>query len=476
MDSLFAGRRKGVARWFAWGLILIALPATAQISGSIFTSLDDGGNVNANLYDLKSDVYLNGGPQNEHSSGLPDGEYFYQVTSPNGVLLSSDPADCRLLMVSGEAVMGSINGPGGCAGHANGLLNPSNGSIPTQLIPFDDTPNMGGEYKVWLIPNNHSGCAAAVDSTDPTVLLFDNGCVKTDNFKVRENDSGVGPNGLVSGVKYYDLNLNGIFDNTEDPVEGLRIDLQIIEGEIAVGDPLTSFTDAAGVWGFFLAEGTEYQACEVLPPGDSWVQTGPNLGDSSGAAAASADRCWQGVAGIADSSSLNFGNVCLGSGGGKTLGFWSNKNGRRVFDKIGGLVVVNALNLVDEAGNTADFASHAQFRSWLLSAKAINMSYMLSAQLAAMALNVSANSVDSGSLIFAGAEPAGCSIAGLGGSGFINVGDLIVDADAELGADGLTPSGDPERVCQEFKKNALDDANNNLTFLQPTPCAVVYGP
>src|SRR5258706_4415940 len=56
--------------------------ATAnQFGGSIFTSTFDGLHVNMNIYNLRSDVYLNGGPQNENSSGLPPSETFYfQVT------------------------------------------------------------------------------------------------------------------------------------------------------------------------------------------------------------------------------------------------------------------------------------------------------------------------------------------------------------------------------------------------------------
>ena len=62
--------------------------AVAQnISGAIFTSLPDGTAVNHNLYDNKQDVYLNGGPQNENSAGLPLGTgdtdefYYFQVTN-----------------------------------------------------------------------------------------------------------------------------------------------------------------------------------------------------------------------------------------------------------------------------------------------------------------------------------------------------------------------------------------------------------
>jgi len=35
-------------------------------------------------------------------------------------------------------------------GHDIGLFNGANGSTPVQLVPYLDTPNNGGEYKVWL--------------------------------------------------------------------------------------------------------------------------------------------------------------------------------------------------------------------------------------------------------------------------------------------------------------------------------------
>jgi hypothetical protein len=97
------------------------------------------------------------------------------------------------------------------------------------------------------------------------------------------------------------------------------------------------------------------------------------------------------------------------------------------------------------------------------------MAYRLSAQLAAMELNVENGLVSSGAVVYAGAAPDGCDVDGLSALGFISIADLMSEANAELGADGYTPSGDPERVCQEFKKNALDSANNNLNFVVPCP-------
>jgi hypothetical protein len=51
---------------------------------------------------------------------------------------------------------------------------------------------------------------------------------------------------------------------------------------------------------------------------------------------------------------------------------------------------------------------------------------------------------------------------------------LIAAADAALAADGLTLSGDPNREEQECLKDALDNANNNESFVQAEPCPVVY--
>ena len=48
----------------------------AAFSGAIYTSEADGTRVNQNLYDSKPLVYLNGGPQNQNGSGLPDGRLF----------------------------------------------------------------------------------------------------------------------------------------------------------------------------------------------------------------------------------------------------------------------------------------------------------------------------------------------------------------------------------------------------------------
>jgi len=161
----------------------MALAAAAVLhafSGAIYTTFGDGTQTNQNIYPTKADVYLNGGPQNQNSAGLPDGTYYFQVTSPNGILLSVDNAECRQLQVVGGVIAGAV---GPCP-HPNGAFNPLNGTTPVQLIPFDDTPNSGGEYKVWLIAQT---AGTSIDPVDARVLIFSNSDAKTDNFKVLED-------------------------------------------------------------------------------------------------------------------------------------------------------------------------------------------------------------------------------------------------------------------------------------------------
>ena len=152
----------------------------AEFSGAIYTTDSTGTRVNQNLYSARSAVYLSGGPQNRNPPGLPDGTYFFQVTDPSGhTLLSEDNAVCRQLLVAG----GRIAGATGPCPHANGTLNPANGTTPVQLAPFSLTPNSGGEYKVWLIRQTGT---TSISGSAPKVLLFKNPDSKTDNFKVRE--------------------------------------------------------------------------------------------------------------------------------------------------------------------------------------------------------------------------------------------------------------------------------------------------
>ena len=161
-------------------------------SGAIFTTLADGSEVNYNIYAAKEDVYLDGGPgpgAPQTAAGLDDGIYVFQVTDPSGkTLLSTDPAGCRQFTVSGGIITGVV-AFGGCQ-HVTGTDIDHN-AVTVQLMPFNDTPNPGGEYKVWVTLLENYVCAGnlAIVDCGPKKQGAAHGFIprytKTDNFKVR---------------------------------------------------------------------------------------------------------------------------------------------------------------------------------------------------------------------------------------------------------------------------------------------------
>jgi len=197
---------------------LTAVPAQAG-SGAIFTTDSAGNIVNANQYNDKCDVYLDGGPGPNAPAGaasLPDGDYFFQVTDPSGkTLLSTDPVANRQFRVSG----GLIIGVSGAGTHSVGI-DADHGSLGArviQLCPFLNTPNPGGVYKVW---------ATLVQDFGPGKYFgFVPASSKTDNFKVK---NGGQPTACLSVDKFDDAN----GDFTKDPG-----DTEITGWPMSVTDP-----------------------------------------------------------------------------------------------------------------------------------------------------------------------------------------------------------------------------------------------
>ena len=221
------------------------------VTGAIFTTLEDGTRVNANHYADKRDVYLDGGPgpnAPQEAAGLPDGNYFFQVTDPSGkVLLSEDPVFCREFRVEDgiiaeyvsigrfytEVSKGKGKGNGGEAlvpCHIDGWefgkhdtgLDVDHGAVTIQLMPYENTPNRGGVYKAWATP-------VAYFEGDPA--LVDNGYgpgyfhgfipqySKTDNYKVKKGK----PVPQIEICKFNDLNWNNKWDQGEPVIVGWMI-------------------------------------------------------------------------------------------------------------------------------------------------------------------------------------------------------------------------------------------------------------
>jgi len=286
---------------------------SANLTGAIYTTDRNGNPVNANIFNDCCDVCLNGGPTHCSSgSGLPPGDYYFQVTNPSGsVLLSSDGIDQRKFTVNADgfmsAYLGTPGAPGSCAHEIGIALCAAQGAICIQLMPFSQTPNPGNEYKVWVTP------VGEYDPTTASVSPFGfTGSQKTDNFKCKMATTT--PQSAIGGLKFTDKNANCLFDPGEEwtgPV--VEIDVTLADGSV-----VTTQTDANGVWGLVFDQGTTFTACEVVPTGykqqcptegqqafDSAVDpVGGNL-----TATADANKCWVGTVTGADTASLNFANV-----------------------------------------------------------------------------------------------------------------------------------------------------------------------
>lgn len=189
--------------------------AAPPLPGAIFTTLADGSKVNANIFSAKCDglgVYLDGGPGANApptAAGLPDGDYFYQVTDPSGkVLLSTDAQKFRRFTVVGGLIASRI-APASPGDHKTGV-DVDHGAVTVELCPFLDTPNNGGEYKVWATPvGDFAGNPDIVDNGyNPGYFHgFVPAASKTDNFKVKARRSV-----CLTILKFEDLNGNGRLD------------------------------------------------------------------------------------------------------------------------------------------------------------------------------------------------------------------------------------------------------------------------
>jgi len=402
--------------------LLFAVGTAFATTGAIFTTDSTCSGVNVNIFTSKDAVYIDGGPQGG-GSGLPDGSYYVQVTEPNGTLLGSSvspPAPVStqpLVIANGHAV--------NCIQLSAVLSKASDGSAG-----YDDTTNPGGEYKVWA-------------SLDPTFPESDS---KTDNFKVRANAQP----GRLCVSKFYDANANGIFDNGDVPIPNWKFFV----------DDLCRFTPEC-----VTLDAGSYNVCEDTPAELTWFHTTPT--------------CVIATVTQGQTTNVEFGNLCLGGGGGLTLGFWSNKNGQAL-ETAADFTALNAMCLRNANGTIKMFTgSLSQQKSalhdWLLGATATNMANMLSAQLAAMKLNVLHNKVSGTALVYAGS----CGNTGVGGA-FITINDLmnaaVSDPTCGLCVAGSTLAGNPCRATQECWKTTLDNANNNLNFVQSGPCPFTFNP
>lgn len=440
----------------ATALLALSAPLYAQtgpVSGAVFTTGPNCLAVNANIYDAKEYVYLDGGPARAGSAGLLSStSYYVQVTDPNGTTVLGSSVNNAGNVGTRPITTDSVGDVRGCF-QLQGIVT----SPLTKAPGFDDTPNAGGEYKVWI-------------STDAN---FSNQYTKTDNFKVKGPGRPTDPRGKIEIVKFYDANANGDKEYGEQEITGWQVDL--------MGYPV-KWTPAAYA-NLAVVGGQSYTAREYQPIQPNWYTTTPMPYSTSPAylnqmtVFLDPDHSYKRV---------EFGNVCTGAGGGYTIGFWSNKNGMSAMKAVPNILsALRGLKLVDAMGN--DYEPHQfddQIRTWILGANAQNMAYMLSVQYAAMYLNIHANPgtpVDPNAMIYAAGTPSANK------AGFSSVSKVMADAEAALSAKDYhgntqyngqyTLPGNPYRAIEESIKNALDRANNNATFVLPqSACTATFAP
>jgi hypothetical protein len=458
--------------------LLFASAAGAIVAGAGFTTFDstvegclNGNNpngVNCNLYEGKDKVYMSGGPETL-KSGLSDGSYYFAVLTPgeqNGGFVEGAKGNLSDQTAGGttgdlghgdeqskrtfEVLDHQIQIASYTGGHAKGV-SPKGRDI-IGLAPFDDTDNPGGVYILAI---------CQVGATSPSQCKYDAFKVKREG---EEEEEEVEPFGTISGLKYYDVNHNGGFDAGEAPLPNWAIDwTDTVSG--------TELTNSSGLFEVKnLVEDTYTFTEEQGPAG--WIQTG-NVKDESIATFGStvtleADKSYK--VELAESgivSGINFGNVCeIQNSNGLTLGFWSNKNGEKILNandqKWRALLNGSYLRKANGALYTiplqpAKFADvYKEFRTWILAATATNMSYMLSAQLAATQLDIAYNKLDGTNLVN---DPDG--------DGWVTINHVVADAIEFLKTHPNTTAAGADRTLAEAYKNIFDSLNNNIQAITP---------
>jgi len=282
-----------------------ALPAQAA-TGAIYTTDVGCTGVNINIFASKGDVYLDGGPHHIGSAGLSDGNYFVQVTVPNGAVLGK----------SATANVSVVNGSFAQCYQLQAIVNSASSGFTTP--GYDNTTNWGGEYKVWV-------------SMDPT---FAGGTNKTDNFKVH-SAAPPAQTGSISGSKFNDLNADGVWQGGEPGLSGWTV-------SITGPSSASTQTDSNGDYSFVGLNPGSYTVCETIPD-NTWYSSYPSASQGP-----NSTNCQPAtVTANVNTLGLNFGNYQYATLAGQK---WQDMNGNGTKDNGDNGIVGWTINI---AGPTA---------------------------------------------------------------------------------------------------------------------------
>jgi HYR domain/SdrD B-like domain len=320
---------------------------------------------------------------------------------------------------------------------------------PIQLYPGDQCPTVVN-FEASASDNcaiQSVACAPPSGSTFPAGVTTVN-CTATDtagrtascSFQITVYTS-------IRAHKFYDANTNGSQGQGEPPIGGWKFRL----------GAATQFTDSNGNTTFTGLLPGSYTVTEVFP-GSSWQST---TGGTSQ------------TVNLGCPAVVNFGNVCILTPGGLTIGYWGNKNGMGVITGgdlcyLNGLCLRNATSSFDPVAgcpapsNSQVSAGKTSFERWLQAANATNMAYMLSAQLSATVLNT-AHGITNPNVIVDGNRTVAQELD------YAN--SLLCGNGPCSGYNGNSTPAGPCRTEQERVKNILDKINNGGSFVQPAPCS-----
>jgi hypothetical protein len=336
-------------------------------------------------------------------------------------------------------------------------------TMPIEYGTLSCNPNSGGCVPVagcqgfGMFAQDYNGTGAGGNEGHLRTTIFDGypSCAKQGDDDLCSASPTPPPTGSITVCKYFDNNANGFQDPGEPGLTGWPFCINPLDG----GTPamVTQLTANGGcaTWSHLTTPG-DYVVTEADANESNWHHS---TGGTSMIMLASGGT-----------ETRKFGNYCTSPSGGLTLGFWSNKNGNKLLTGNANgtgttllpavVTLLNSCQMRNADGSVHTFSNvYSAFRSWLLSATATNMAYMLSAQLVALKLDVNFNFVDGNAYDL-------CSS--------MKVNLLISTACDQLGMDGYTIAGNPTRVAQEMLKNCIDKINNNGDVIPTTPCPVSF--
>jgi hypothetical protein len=376
------------------------------------------------------------------------GEYSYTITIPSGYVIpgATYKITAHVTITNHSGWLGTPFGP-----HPSATTTlPSSPTLINDVITVDDTNGYSWTF----------GSSGSVTYDQTFTCEYEGTHEYGNTATIRETRQSASatvtvkcltpPPATISGVVYYDANLNGKRDPGEVGIAGWNIKLYRYDDNSWVLVD-SAYTGSGGSYTFTVTKAGTYKVEEVMPSG-MWVQTAPGNG------------YYEITVKLGETyTGIDFGNVCLMKGtGGKSIGYWS-KNGQAQITSTD-ISELNALNLYTPNGwMYPPFANSTQIASYLLNASARDMRWMLSAQLIATKLNVLHGFLSGSTIVYVGRSS-------YVPSGFISIDGIMENANKALaGTDG---------TAQEYWKDLLEGLNNNkLLFvcLKPEPCyPIVY--